>query len=42
MIRPDVVRSGDRIREITQRHDSLKADLERLYQHWEEAAELNG
>ena len=41
MADPQIHRMPDRIREITRQHDSLSAELAVLYEHWEEAAELN-
>jgi ATP-binding cassette, subfamily F, member 3 len=38
---PQVHRIPERIREAAQRHEQVKAELEALYLHWEEAAELN-
>jgi ATP-binding cassette subfamily F protein 3 len=41
MADPAIHRNGDRAREITQQYTETKSRLERLYQHWEEAVELN-
>jgi ATP-binding cassette subfamily F protein 3 len=41
MIDPQIHRTPDRIREVTRQHDALKGELAVLYEHWEEAAELN-
>jgi ATP-binding cassette subfamily F protein 3 len=41
MVDPQIHRTPDRIREVTRQHDVLKGDLAVLYEHWEEAAELN-
>lgn len=35
-------RDGDRARSAQARHDELSDELKRLYEHWEEALELNG
>jgi ATP-binding cassette, subfamily F, member 3 len=41
MADPQIHRMPDRIREVTRQHEALKAELPGLYEHWEEAAELN-
>jgi hypothetical protein len=41
MVDPQIHRTPDRIREVTRQHDALKGELAVLYEHWEEAAELN-
>ena len=41
MLLPETLRDGNRIREITQELDELRAKLQQLYAHWEEASELN-
>jgi ATP-binding cassette subfamily F protein 3 len=41
MADPQIHRLPDRIREVTRQHDVLKSELAVLYEHWEEAAELN-
>ena len=38
---PDVYRDGERVKEIMQAFDAATARLEQLYEHWEEAVELN-
>jgi len=38
---PDLYRDGPRVKEVRQTFDGLQADLARLYEHWEEAVELN-
>lgn len=40
---PEIYRSssGDRVRQMTQEFDDLKAEVARLYEHWAEAMELN-
>ena len=39
---PEVYRSAQRMREVPAEIASAKAELTRLYEHWEEATELNG
>ena len=39
--RPPNPSPPDRIREVTRQHDAIKVELTVLYEHWEEAAELN-
>ncbi len=41
LIRPEVQRDGDRVRALRAEIESIRAALETLYQHWEEAVELN-
>ncbi len=41
MADPQIHRTPERIREVTRQHESLRAELATLYEHWEEAAELN-
>ncbi len=41
MADPAIHRTPDRIREVTRQHEALRAELVTLYDHWEEAAELN-
>ncbi len=38
---PEVLRDGRKAKEAMTAVDQLKADLARLYEHWEEASELN-
>jgi ATP-binding cassette subfamily F protein 3 len=38
---PDLYRDGDRVKETTQSFEDLKQRLHQLYEHWEEAVELN-
>jgi ATP-binding cassette subfamily F protein 3 len=38
---PDVFRDGDRVREVKARIAELQESLPSLYEHWEEAVELN-
>lgn len=39
---PALYRDGEQVRSVRDRYDSLKVQLASLYEHWEEAAELNG
>jgi ATP-binding cassette subfamily F protein 3 len=39
---PDLYREGGRVLEITQEFEDAKIRLAQLYEHWEEAVELNG
>lgn len=39
---PDLYREADRVRNTLQQIEQLKATLTQLYEHWEEAMELNG
>jgi ATP-binding cassette subfamily F protein 3 len=41
MADPQIHRTPDRIREVARQHETLRAELATLYEHWEEAAELN-
>ncbi len=41
MASPDLYRDGSRVKETKQAFDTTKARLEELYEHWEEASELN-
>ena len=38
---PDLYRDGDRVKETTQSFEEVKRRLQQLYEHWEEAVELN-
>jgi ATP-binding cassette subfamily F protein 3 len=38
---PDLYRQGERVKETTRSFEETKAKLKHLYEHWEEAAELN-
>ncbi|MCC6417756.1 MAG: ABC-F family ATP-binding cassette domain-containing protein [Gemmataceae bacterium] len=38
---PDLYRDGDRVKETTRAFEEAKARLHHLYEHWEEAVELN-
>ncbi len=39
---PDLYREGGKVLEITQAFEDAKVKLKQLYDHWEEAIELNG
>jgi ATP-binding cassette subfamily F protein 3 len=41
LAQPEVFRDGDRVREVKARIAELQASLPSLYEHWEEAVELN-
>jgi ATP-binding cassette subfamily F protein 3 len=41
MASPDLYREGARVKETTRVFEEIKARLQRLYEHWEEAVELN-
>ena len=38
---PEVFRDGQRAKETTQQYEAARATLAQLYDHWEEAVELN-
>ena len=38
---PDLYKDGDKVKQTTKEFEEVKADLARLYEHWEEAVELN-
>jgi len=38
---PDLYRDGQRVKETRAAYEEVERDLARLYEHWEEAAELN-
>jgi ATP-binding cassette subfamily F protein 3 len=38
---PDLYRDGDKVKETTKAFAETKAKLQQLYEHWEEAVELN-
>jgi ATP-binding cassette subfamily F protein 3 len=38
---PELYRDGDKVRQTTKAFEETKAQLARLYEHWEEAVELN-
>ena len=37
----DLYRDGDRVKDTTRAFEETKAQLKQLYEHWEEAVELN-
>jgi ATP-binding cassette subfamily F protein 3 len=39
---PDLYREGGKVQEIMQAFENAKVKLKQLYEHWEEAVELNG
>jgi ATP-binding cassette subfamily F protein 3 len=41
MASPDLYRDGDKVKETTRAFEEIKAKLAQLYEHWEEAVELN-
>jgi ATP-binding cassette subfamily F protein 3 len=41
MASPDLYRDGERVKETTREFDETRARIATLYEHWEEAAELN-
>jgi ATP-binding cassette subfamily F protein 3 len=41
MAQPDLYRDGDRVKETTRSFQEVKDRLQKLYEHWEEAVELN-
>jgi ATP-binding cassette subfamily F protein 3 len=42
MASPELYRDGERVKETTREFEETKARLLQLYEHWEEAVELNG
>jgi hypothetical protein len=38
---PDVLRDGAQVRATQQQIETVQAELQSLYEHWEEATELN-
>jgi hypothetical protein len=42
MASPEVHRDGDKIKALMSELDEAQTRLPTLYEHWEEAAELNG
>jgi ATP-binding cassette subfamily F protein 3 len=38
---PDLYRDGDKVKETTRAFEETKTQLQQLYEHWEEAVELN-
>jgi ATP-binding cassette subfamily F protein 3 len=41
MADPDLYRDGERVKSVTKEFEAGKAELAQLYEHWEEAVELN-
>jgi ATP-binding cassette subfamily F protein 3 len=41
MASPDLYRDGEKVKETTRAFEEAKAQLQHLYEHWEEAVELN-
>jgi ATP-binding cassette subfamily F protein 3 len=41
MASPELYRDGERVKETTRQFEETKARLHQLYEHWEEAVELN-
>jgi ATP-binding cassette subfamily F protein 3 len=39
---PNLYRDGDQVRTVRNQYDAIKTRLAELYEHWEEAVELNG
>ncbi len=39
---PELYRDGEKVKQTTHSFEETKASLQRLYEHWEEAIELNG
>jgi ATP-binding cassette subfamily F protein 3 len=39
---PELYKDGEKVKQTTARFEELKAAIAGLYEHWEEAAELNG
>ena len=42
MASPDLYRDGERVKQTTRAFEEAKAHLHELYEHWDEAVELNG
>jgi ATP-binding cassette subfamily F protein 3 len=42
MASPELYRDGERVKQTTRAFEEAKARLQQLYEHWEEAVELNG
>ncbi len=38
---PELYRDGERVKQTTKAFEEIKARLQQLYEHWEEAGELN-
>ena len=41
MSKPEVVRDGERMKELQRQIQEEEEAIKRLYEHWEEASELN-
>jgi ATP-binding cassette subfamily F protein 3 len=41
MASPELYRDGERVKETTRAFEQTEAEIRRLYEHWEEAVELN-
>ena len=41
MASPELYRDGEKVKETTARFEELKAQIAQLYEHWEEAVEMN-
>lgn len=39
---PELYKDGDKVKQTTARFEELKAQIAKLYEHWEEAVEMNG
>jgi ATP-binding cassette subfamily F protein 3 len=39
---PDLYKDGDKVKQTTARFEELKEQIKTLYEHWEEAVEMNG
>jgi ATP-binding cassette subfamily F protein 3 len=42
MASPELYRDGDKVKETTKAFEELKVRIAQLYEHWEEAVEMNG
>jgi ATP-binding cassette, subfamily F, member 3 len=42
MASPDLYKDGDKVKQTTARFEELKEQIKTLYEHWEEAVEMNG
>ena len=38
---PELYRDGDKVKQTTKAFEEVKAELAQLYEHWEEAVEMN-
>ena len=41
LVSPELYRDGERVKQTTKAFEEAKAHLQQLYEHWEEAVELN-